>query len=281
METARSVPFLDTRVVRSEDNIIKLDWYQKPSSSGRYLHFRSHHNVDMKLNIINQFKNRIVNIVHEDYCRGSLARLEVILLDNGYPKTLVKKYLCNTVTRPPSLTSTDLNMDPNTDTPAPLARYRSLPYFTSLTAKLCHIFSEIDDLKVAKYNFITGKMIFTRLKDRIPPSSTSDCIYSVPCFDCEGVYIGQTSQTIKRRITLHKSDVKLRPDRCALALHSSQQGHRFDFDSVEILDVAANYHKRVFLEMVHINSNPNSINKKTDVSRLSCIYSYLLSHHFK
>ncbi|KAK9872894.1 hypothetical protein WA026_020247 [Henosepilachna vigintioctopunctata] len=167
------------------------------------------------------------------------------------------------------------------DTQAPIVRYRSLPYFHSLTAKLCHIFSEIDELKVAKYNFITGKSVFTRLKDKIPPSLTSDCIYSVPCLDCEGVYIGQTSQTIKRRITLHKSDVRLRPDRCALALHSSQQGHRFDFDNVGILDVAGSYQKRIFLEMVHINNNSNSINKKTDVSRLSCIYSYLLSNHFR
>ncbi|KAK9873617.1 hypothetical protein WA026_023296 [Henosepilachna vigintioctopunctata] len=108
------------------------------------------------------------------------------------------------------------------NTQAPIVRYRSLPYFPSLTAKLCHIFSEIDELKVAKYNFITGRSVFTRLKDKIPSSLTSDCIYSVPCLDCEGVYIGQTSQTIKRRITLHKSDVRLCPDRCALALHFSQ-----------------------------------------------------------
>lgn len=36
-----SVSFLDTQVIRPENNSIKLDWYRKPTASGRYINFNS------------------------------------------------------------------------------------------------------------------------------------------------------------------------------------------------------------------------------------------------
>lgn len=58
-ETNRSIPFLDTRVIRTSENRLILDWYQKPSSSGRYLHYHSNHTLSQKVNMILGLKNRI------------------------------------------------------------------------------------------------------------------------------------------------------------------------------------------------------------------------------
>ncbi|XP_044760226.1 uncharacterized protein LOC123317682 [Coccinella septempunctata] len=44
-ENENSVPFLDTRVIRAPDNTLRLKWYRKPTSSGRYIHYRSNHDL--------------------------------------------------------------------------------------------------------------------------------------------------------------------------------------------------------------------------------------------
>lgn len=50
-----------------------------------------------------------------------------------------------------------------------------------------------------------------------------------------------------------------------------------DFQNSKILEIEPNYKKRLFLEMVHINRNPNTLNFKNDVENLSSIYSYILN----
>ncbi|KAL3286072.1 hypothetical protein HHI36_000585 [Cryptolaemus montrouzieri] len=89
-------------------------------------------------------------------------------------------------------------------------------------------------------------------------------------------YVGQSGQTLNKRLVLHKSDAKLRPDRCALAQHVFSTGHNMCFDNVEILDTEKNLTKRKFLEMCYITQN-NTMNSRTDVNNLSNIYSFLLT----
>ncbi|XP_044760195.1 uncharacterized protein LOC123317654 [Coccinella septempunctata] len=184
-EKDRFVPFLDTKVIRSEDNTVKLDWYRKPTSSGR---------------------------------QSALKKLYDILKDNGYPHGLLKKLIFSTSNR-------RISPDPPEHPPVTLPEQRqdrTLP-------TRAHI-----------YNVFLNKFLFTNLKDRADVLSNSDCVYSVRCLDCDGVYIGQTSQSLKRRFAVHKSDVRLHPDRCALALHAARAGHVFDFDNPKILYSGSN-----------------------------------------
>ena len=52
--------------------------------------------------------------------------------------------------------------------------------------------------------------------------------------------------------------------------------HQPNYDNVKVLHKENNLSKRLFLEMVEINEEVNSMNKKTDVSGLSAIYTYIL-----
>lgn len=106
--------------------------------------------------------------------------------------------------------------------------------------------------------------------------SRVNVVYSIPCKDCDKKYIGQTATTLKDRITRHKSDCKLRPERCALAEHVYSMDHQMDFESTKILASQTHYTKRLFMEMVHIAQENGCINKKTDIKHLSEMYSYLL-----
>lgn len=53
--------------------------------------------------------------------------------------------------------------------------------------------------------------------------------------------------------------------------------HNFDFINVSILQQEPNLKKRMFLEMIHIGLNQNSINNRTDIDNLSNGYSNLLN----
>lgn len=274
-ETENSVPFLDTRVMRCEGNQIKLDWYQKPTSSGRYIHYKSNHSWATKTNLIRGMFQRVKNVCHPDFLESSEKRLFNIFEENGYPKVFLERCLRSLT---PNLTGEGPSGNTTTtETQSQLLKYVSLPFVPSLTGKLVNILKEVDNIKIARYNPLTVQNIFSNTKGRIPIMSRSDVIYRIPCGGCNSVYIGQTSQSLKRRIAVHKSDARLRPDRCALASHSSSLNHTFKFDEVEILSSSSNYKKRTFLEMCYINENEDNINKKTDLKNLSVVYSYLLS----
>ncbi|XP_045483075.1 uncharacterized protein LOC123688550 isoform X2 [Harmonia axyridis] len=195
---------------------------------------------------------RIKKICHPDFLHNSEEKLLKIFENNGYPRMFLNR--CRH-----SLTSDQVDEVPQIRTstlvePATHDKYVSLPLIPPLTG-----------------------VLFSQTKDRIHTMSRSDVVYRIPCENCESVYVGQTSQCLKRRISIHKSDASLRPDRCALASHSSSLDHHFKFDEVEILCTNSNYNKRSFLEMCFINENENNINKKTDLKNLSVVYSYLLS----
>lgn len=46
-EKNSSVPFLDSLVIRTNQNLIKLDWFRKETSSGRYINYNSHHKMSI------------------------------------------------------------------------------------------------------------------------------------------------------------------------------------------------------------------------------------------
>lgn len=54
--------------------------------------------------------------------------------------------------------------------------------------------------------------------------------------------------------------------------HFEEQQHPFDFDNTKIIDKQTIYKKRLLSEMVHIQKEKRSINKKQDIEKLSSSY---------
>lgn len=265
-DSEQCVPFLDTRVHR-DDTIIKLKWYRKETHSNKMLHYHSNHNINTKINVIKQMKIRVERICHESYIREGINNLMEIFKQNGYPCGLLTKLLF-------SSNITDHQQTRNTETTEEI-HYASYPNINGLTGKLKRIFQG-ENVKIAVHNQKTVKNLYTRLKDPIETPIKSNVVYEVKCENCEQTYIGQTSQWIKRRMALHKSDITKHPERCALASHAFNLDHRVNFEDVKVLKTEKNYRKRLVLEMIEINKKENTINKKTDTNKLSSIYRYLL-----
>ena len=282
-ETNNSVPFLDTKLIRGNDGLIILNWYQKPTNTGRYLNYLSFHEERIKINLVLGLKNRIEKVCHPTLRIDNLKKLYNILIDNSYPKPLLNKLLFSN----PSFTHTENNINTRVTQPtnsndlepqrALRTTYRSLPHVNNLTNRIINVFkSELTTVKIAKRSVFTINNFFSKLKDKTPLLSMNNIVYRIPCSDCGELYIGQTKRTLQQRITSHKSDINRKITNCALSEHSINNKHKPKYDAVSILHNERILNKRLFLEMVEINDEPKSMNKKTDINNLSTIYTYLL-----
>lgn len=96
------------------------------------------------------------------------------------------------------------------------------------------------------------------------------------------IYIGQSSRTLHSRITSHRSDNNNinKQQSSALAIHVNSTKHNVDYENTKILATEPIASKRLFLEMFYIQKQPNAMNKRSDISSLSNIYTYLIKNNF-
>lgn len=264
-ESNCSVPFLDTRVIRTTGNKIILDWYSKDTASGRFLNYHSNHPKNQKYNTVIAMKNRVTHICHESLLQNNLKKLHNMFLNNGYPNHILKKLIYNSNV-----------YDGPTEDGNNVVQYRKLPYIHDLTHAVVSIFREFPNIKIAKYNSLGNHKLFSKVKQKTPLEFNNNLIYKVSCLGCQGCYIGQTSQWLKQRVTQHKSDCRVGKNSCAVVEHCLRTGHQFDYTNIKVLDQETNYKSRLFLEMCHISENENAINFKTDTNKLSNIYCNIL-----
>jgi len=269
-----SVPFLDTKLMR-RNNILLLDWYVKPTSSGRYLNYNSTHSEKMKTNLVLGLKHRIYKISHRTLYQKNIKLLFNTLVGNSYPPRLLSRLLYKTPI-PPSLSETEENAPPQQDDEeVAVPRFAVLPNIEDVTAKLIHTFKDLNT-KVAKKNMKTVNGLFTNLKDPVKIAERSNIVYRIPCQECPLTYIGQTSRTLHSRLISHKSDIRLNKNSCALADHCLQTNHRPAYDSATVLDTHRSTVKRNFVEMIRISQEENSMNRRSDISNLSLIYTLII-----
>lgn len=280
----RSVPFLDTKLIRRMDNTVITSWYTKPGSSGRYLHYESFHSEKQKINVLLGMKNRVITTSHTSLRLNNLKKLAELFITCGYPPPLVKKLLFNRS----SIHDTSHSDTGATENGPPIGNnqdgvtnifYYSIPNIAQVSHRLKKLFLNFTNIRLALKNKVTINSLFTKLKDQDNFMNFSNVVYCIPCEDCEKKYIGQTSRKVKDRITSHRSDVRHNKQSCMLAKHALTQNHNLNYNEVRILDYESNSQKRMFLEMCHIFNEPEAMNARTDIEGLSVIYTYLLHSH--
>lgn len=177
-ENNGGVPFLDTRIIRTNSNSIITDWYQKSTDAERYINYYSNHPTSQKYNTIIALKNRILYISDACFHKENLNKLFNIFVNNGYPKNILRKLIYNT-SKPytPTKTTEGLNIV-----------YKKLPYIQNLTDNIISYLKEYD-IRIAKYNSLTSKNCFSRTKDRVPILQRSNIVYNIPCLQCDKCYM--------------------------------------------------------------------------------------------
>ncbi|XP_062711065.1 uncharacterized protein LOC134289085 [Aedes albopictus] len=163
--------------------------------------------------------------------------------------------------------------------------YRSMPHIPMLTRTISNILKkDYNNVKIATRNIKTTKTLLKPVKDPIPPLDQNNVIYSIPCNDCNNVYIGMTTNHLKRRICGHRSDINKLVNQAsdntqaktALTQHITTEQHTFNLDNTKIVDRTFRSTALPMLEMCHIQNTPNTVNYRTDVDGLNTTYAGIL-----
>lgn len=266
------MPFLYTVLIRSENGII-TDWYNKPTYSGRVLNFNSQHPFSQKLNLIDNLKLRALRLSNECFHSSNLDKVKSILLQNNYPPKLLRKILNDKrVLHTPNISKSDENVT-----------YIKLTYVKDLTERISNILKK-ENLGIAQKPENTIKRFHSKLKCKIPTELMSNIVYQIPCKECDKVYVGQTGRYLKTRVTEHKRDmtnilnpIKRKENNTALAEHTLETLHPFDFNNVKILSKQNNLKKRLMDEMICIQMKSNCVNKRADIENLNTSYYNIIS----
>ena len=91
-EEDSSIAFLDTMIIKAEDDTIGTDIFYKETNAHRYLHLQSAHPHKIKRNIPFTLSQRITRIVSNESCRKQrLSELAHFLQKCNYPENLITK----------------------------------------------------------------------------------------------------------------------------------------------------------------------------------------------
>ena len=255
-------------ITRTQNKLI-TDWYSKPTASGRYIHFLSHHPLSQKQAIIYDLIDKCLQLSHAQFHNNNIKKVKSLLLDNGYPMDFIDKHIKKRLSKirnqnnEGQLVTTDNVFSKSLKFILPFNEFLA-PYFNSLF----HRYKIIPIYKNA--NKLNG--IIRLGKDPVNKLDKTNVIYNINCENCPSTYIGQTKRCLSERINEHKKYIIKNDNKSVLAFHSSTKTHNFDFDKVKILDTEKFLHKRLFLEMLNIEFYPNTLNIMQDTQFLKHSY---------
>ena len=271
-ENNNKLPYLDTVVIR-EKSYIKMDWFQKPTSSGRIINFHSKHPKQIIFNTARNLIKRVLSISDLEYHKNNKNKIRNILQNNAFPLKII---------------NTLINQHENQKQHTPKEEkekqiYKSFTYIKEITErfKKAQLFDK-EKYKIAMKSNYTTAQLYTNLKTKIDKMEHSDLIYKINCNgntdeECNQIYIGTTKQKLKNRLAGHKSDIKSSaPQKTALASHCIQHNHSPNFESVQVLQREEHHNKRMIIETLHIINADNTMNRRTDMEDVSPQYKHLL-----
>jgi len=265
------ISFLDLTLIK-KDNALTFDWFRKPSFSGRFLNFHSHHPFPHKRSTIYSLIDRVIQLSHPDFHKNNFDHIIRILLDNGYPLELIFTSIRR---RLYTRSYTNVSRD-RKEVEKPTHLYFTIPYVSSVANKFIQFFKNITFCKLA-FSCSNKLNRFIKVhKDALPISSLSNVVYQINCMDCDATYVGQTKRTLYTRVSEHRSHLKRNPaQNSVITDHRVNFKHDFDWDKVKVLDKETNYNKRLISEMIFIKKQIHGLNAQTDTALLDVIYNDL------
>ncbi|XP_020295370.1 uncharacterized protein LOC109860580 [Pseudomyrmex gracilis] len=277
IEEGRSINFLDTSISVINNKLL-LNWYHKPTFSGRYLNFFSQHPLNQKIGIIYGIIDRAVLLSHPSFHNGNLIKAIQILLANDYPLDLIFKTVRR---RLHCLFSGKLNVvngeyNPESERLSGARGYFTLPFVSGTTDSISKSLKR-NDFKLSFRILNTLRNFIKVHKDDLSHDSLCNVVYKINCSSCDASYVGQTSRQLRTRISEHHKNIYLNQNRqSVVSKHRNEFGHDFLWNEVEVLDTEHFLQRRLVSEMLNIKMQKNCINSMTDTELLDPVYTSLI-----
>ncbi|UYV70391.1 hypothetical protein LAZ67_7002858 [Cordylochernes scorpioides] len=213
-----------------------------PNSTPDYIHFSSYCPLSHKINTVKTLSKRIYTHCSTQLSKDTETQFLINKLSSsGYPKNFILRHLHN-----PSLIRNN-------------HVYKSIcifPYSHSST-NIARILSKHG---IRTY-YESNPSIATIIRNPI----TRNTVYSIPCNQCNNVYVGETGRHIKDRIDEHRRNIKNKDPKSLIVQHIRNTDHDFNLanPNIHYTNINSKY-KRLILEAL-ISSKYNSINRHIDI----------------
>ena len=283
IEKNGQLPYLDSIAIRKE-NKVKINWYQKPTASGRIINYKSKHPRNIIINTANNFIRRVLTTSDPMFHAENKDKIMEILKKNNFPEAtsrgLIHKFY-----------STQNRRGRNDDNSNPPRKYKSVAYIPELTDtfRKSKLYNK-EEYRIAPNIKNTTQQFFSKTKSKLEDGEKSNIVYEIKCLgngdrNCDMIYIGTTKNKLKTRVAQHKSDQRLRRNtlmeqKTALAAHCAAHNHIADFDNARVVCEERHYTKRLTLEMLHITKvqTEQRINARADIDNVAQVYRELITN---
>ena len=234
-EQDNKLPFLDVLVTCTEQGF-RSSVYRKPTFTGQYLNFNSHHPYMVK-------KGIVCCLQHQAKTISSDTDEEMISLRHNLHR---KNY-------PERITSAPRNLDRRMEDNTQKLTIVCLLYVKGLAERIQKICSPYE-ISTVFTSCSTLRRYFFRVKPLMEFNMTKNCVYSIPC-SCGKIYKGETGRPLKARQEEHwKAVVRGEIEKSGMTDHiwKEKGNHLPLWDKVEIIDRAEHWRIRRLKESAHM-----------------------------
>jgi len=280
------LPFLDVLLVRTDSGSLKLCIYRKSSHTDQYLNFSSHHPVEHKLSVVRTLLERSQNLVTDSQDKTEEdAHVEEALRACGYPSWSFTKVRRQIESR--GIKKKRKKKE--------VSEYRPLiviPYVEKVSESIVRVMKK-HNVPVAMKPWKTLKGFLVHPKDKQEKEDVTECIYKVPCANCDKTYVGETGRKLGVRLQEHRTEVESKCtgvftrsqrtaslteyNKSALTDHAIQENHTIHWKEASIIDREPDRATRWIKEAVHIRKEGHrSMNRDEGSYQLSHAYDRFL-----
>ena len=207
----------------------------------------SHHPRSHKKSVVTTLFQRAENLTSNNDARENECQYATnVLKKNNYPKS----FLHDCLRRP---TLTDCN-SPKGD--SAVKGFTIVSYIQGIPEPIWRVLNNCG-IKVSLKPFRRLGHIFAKLKDCVPADWKTHAVYSIPCGDCEKVYLGQIKRQLCTRLKEHQRAVSnFNSLKSALAEHVCETRHKIAWEDSRIITTNNHYGQQPCLKAWHINASP-------------------------
>jgi len=246
--------FLDALAV-CKGREVSTTVYRKPTHTDQYLNYNSNHPQRHKASVVWSLATRaFLYCDTEDELQAELKHVKTALAANGYPAWFVNWHIKKAFLR---ITNKEAKGDKKEGQLQDKDQITiSLPYingFSEQLGKLCKPFG----VTVLHRPYSSIRSHLRSAKDRLLPSQKRNVVYSIPCQNCDKVYIGETGRQECTRMKEHKRNILVGSQSSGPALHC-KDGHQMDWEGVKHLAREPNMGRRKIIERIKIHQSPNN-----------------------
>ena len=193
-EENNTLPFLDVLVEKDVvNNKFLTSVYRKPTFTGNYVRYDSFCHKRRKTSLVRTLVNRASKLCSIEKLPNELERLKSIFSDNGYPDYLVNRLIKD-------------ECSPKRFGPNRFPLFIKLPFIGKPSYRferaIVDCVSKCFPTVSAKVVFSSKPILPKMYKDRLPTHLSQNIVYEYSCF-CSKKYVGETSRTLKTRMTEH------------------------------------------------------------------------------